>query len=231
VALGATPDAKVTVVCVCYQRYREIHVLIHSWLCQTRHNWKLILIHDGPDARMEAEVLPYTQRHGNIRFLCTPVRHDDYGYTLRQMGLEMTDTEFVMFTNDDNYYMPKFLEYMLRAIEAEELDLVVCNMIHSHRNPGLYRQDDYHLFESFPQLNYVDIGNFIVRTVPALSVGFAEKSYAADGIFIERLIERHHVVNLIPSWKRGRLDRLRRRDPTKPTLRVGKVDRVLFVHN
>lgn len=224
-------DHEVTIVCVSYRRYGEIHVLINSLLCQTLRNWKLILIHDGPDPRMEAEVNPYAERHENIRFLCTSRRYNDYGYSLRQMGLEMAQTEFVMFTNDDNYYAPKFLEYMFEAIGAHDLDLVLCNMIHSHRNPGLYRQDDYHLFESFPELNYVDIGNFIVRTDLALSVGFADKSFAADGVFIDRLLEQHNVVSLVPSWRRNRLYRLRRKDPAKRTLRVGKVQRALYVHN
>lgn len=200
-------------------------------LCQTHSNWKLILIHDGPDQRMEREVAPYTQRHDNIQFLCTSTRYNDYGHSLRQIGLEMADTEFVMFTNDDNYYAPKFLQYMFEAINAANLDLVVCNMIHSHRNPGKYRQDDYHLFESFPQLYYVDIGNFIVRTDRALAVGFADKSYAADGVFIERLLEQHNVVSLIPSWRRSLPYRLRRKDPAKKSLRVGKVQRALYVHN
>jgi hypothetical protein len=229
--VDSKPKDELTIVCVSYQRYREVHVLINSLLCQTLNNWNLILIHDGPDPRMEAEVTPYTQRHDNIRFLCTSTRYDDYGYTLRQLGLEMADTEFVMFTNDDNYYAPKFLEYMFGAIAGQDLDLVLCNMIHSHRNPGGYRQDDYHLFDSFPELYYVDIGNFIVRTDRALSIGFADKSYAADGVFIDRLIEEHNVVSLIPSWPRNGRSRFRRKDPAKRMLRVGKVERALYVHN
>jgi len=222
----------VTIVCVCYQRYREIHVLINSLLCQTVGNWNLILIHDGPDARFEAEVAPYARRHENIRFLCTPTRYNDYGYTLRQMGLEMADTDFVMFTNDDNYYAPKFLEYMSESIVREDLDLVLCNMVHSHRrNWGKYRQEDYTFFDSYPQLNHIDIGNFIVRRDRAMAIGFVDKSFAADGIFIDRLIEEHNVVSLIRRWPRESRLRNRRTDPAKKTLRVGKVERALYVHN
>lgn len=223
---------ELTVVCVSYQRYREIHVLINSLLSQTLQNWKLLIIHDGPDAQMEAELKPYLERYPDlIRFQCTETRYNDYGHTLRKMGIELCDTEFVLLTNDDNYYARKFLQYMFEAIRQQNLDMVLCNMIHSHKNPGKYRQDDYHLFDSFPQMNYVDVGNFIIRTDRARAVGFTDTSYAADGVFVERVMEQHNVISLIPGWSGNWRYRFRRKDPAKQTLRVGKVSRVLFVHN
>ncbi|HEX2878585.1 MAG TPA: glycosyltransferase family A protein, partial [Polyangiaceae bacterium] len=85
---------ELTVVCVSYKRYREIHVLINSLLSQTLQNWKLLIIHDGPDAQMEAEVKPYLERYPDlIRFQCTETRYNDYGHTLRKMGIEAADTE------------------------------------------------------------------------------------------------------------------------------------------
>jgi GT2 family glycosyltransferase len=226
----STPE--LTVICVSYQRYQSIHVLLNSFLCQTLQNWKLVVIHDGPDAKMENLVGEYSHRHPQIQYRQTPQRYNDYGHSLREIGLRDADTEFVMFTNDDNYYAPKFLQYLFEAIKRDDLDFVLCNMIHSHKRPGKTKQDDYHLFQSFPKCKYIDIGNFIVRTRHAQTVGFPDKGYAADGEFVDRLINHFRVENRIRHWKwRLYLWLTQRRKPNAPRLRVGKVERVLFVHN
>jgi glycosyltransferase involved in cell wall biosynthesis len=223
---------ELTVVCVSYKRYREIHVLINSLLSQTLQNWKLLIIHDGPDAQMEAEVKPYLERYPDlIRFQCTETRYNDYGHTLRKMGIEAADTEFVLLTNDDNYYARKFLQYMFDAIREQNLDMVLCNMIHSHKNPGAYKQLDYNVFDSYPSIFYIDVGNFILRTSHAKAVGFNDTSFNADGVFVEDVLKAHNVESLIPSLRHNLRFLFRKNDPAKKTLRIGKVDRVLFVHN
>jgi hypothetical protein len=140
--------------------------------------------------------------------MSTEDRFNDWGHSLRAMGLEMVDTEFVMFTNDDNYYVPKFLEYMFGAIRKNKLDFVICNMIHSHVNPGQYIQDDYNVFDSYPKMNYIDIGNFIIKTSIAKEVGFKGRSFAADGEFADEIVERYS----------GKIN-------------FGKVEKILYVHN
>ena len=227
-----TEEKDLTIICASYRRYREIHVLVNSLLCQTSDNWKLLVIHDGYDETMEGALRPYCQQHPRIEFVFAEKRYNDYGHSLREIGLARAQTEFVMFTNDDNYYAPKFLEYMFEAIKHHNLDLVLCNMIHSHRNPGRYRRDDYHLFDSYPRMRYIDIGNFIVRRSIAQEVKFSDKSFSADGVFIERIMSSYNVVNLIPGW-RWKLSLLRQQRwaPNRKTIRIGKVDRVLFVHN
>jgi GT2 family glycosyltransferase len=228
---SSTPK-ELTVVCVSYKRYREIHVLINSLLSQTLQNWKLLIIHDGLDAQMEAEVKPYLERYPDlIRYQSTETRYNDYGHTLRKMGIEMADTEFVLLTNDDNYYARKFLQYMFDAIREQKLDMVLCNMIHSHKNPGAYKQLDYNVFDSYPSIFYIDVGNFILRTSHAKAVGFNDTSFNADGVFVEDVLKAHNVKSLIPSLRHNLRFLFRKDDPTKKTLRIGKVDRVLFVHN
>lgn len=227
---GESPK-DLTVICVSYKRYREIHILINSFLCQTMDNWKLLIIHDGADERMQAEVAPYLERHKNIQFMCTETRYNDWGHTLRKMGIEMADTEFLMLTNDDNYYAPKFLQYMFEAIREQNLDMVLCDMVHSHRNPRGRYKTDYEFFETLPRLFWVDVGTFILRTDRAQAVGFVDKSHDADGIFVEDVLKAHNVVSLLKPWRHNLRYLFRGKDPNKKTLRVGKVNRVLYVHN
>ncbi len=228
---GQAQGLELTIICASYKRYNTIHVLINSLLCQTLRNWKLVVIHDGPDEQMASLVRQYQKDHPNIEFMHTEERFNDFGHSLREIGLRMAQTEFVMFTNDDNYYAPKFVAYMFEAIRRDRLDLVLCNMIHSHRNPGPFTRDDYLPFDSYPMMKFVDIGNFIVRRRIAQEVGFEDRSFAADGVFIDKIMSHYDVVNLIPGWRwKLALLRRKRRGPGE-TIRVGKVNRVLFVHN
>ena len=44
---------QLTIICVSYKRYRNLPVLVHSFLAQSLQNFKLLVIHDGYDPRME----------------------------------------------------------------------------------------------------------------------------------------------------------------------------------
>lgn len=201
-------EKEITIVCVAYKRYREIHILINSIICQTLDNWKLTIIHDGPDDKMNKILGHYKRENNNIDYMFTDKRYNDYGHSLRDIGIRKANTEFLLLTNDDNYYMPVFLEYMFQSIRANELDLILCDMIHSHNNPGIYMQQPYELFKAFPKKHYTDIGNFIVKTKIAQDVGFRSREFDADGVFIDDIMTRY-----------------------SNKIRVGKINNVLFVHN
>ena len=198
---------QLTVVCVSYKRYKEIHIPINAFLCQTVSNWKLLVIHDGPDEKMRGIVEEYGKSYPNIEYLETEERYNDFGHSLRDIGIRRADTEFVLLTNDDNYYMPKFLECMFEPINNWGADFVLCDMVHNQRNPGRYIQPEYNFFDTYPKKLYIDIGTFIVRTSMAKEVGFRDKSYAGDGTFVEDLINRF------------------------PNMDICKIPKVLYVHN
>jgi glycosyltransferase involved in cell wall biosynthesis len=186
------PAKELTVICVAYKRYRNLPVLIHSFLAQTLQNFKLIVIHDGPDDEMAALLAPYRVQYPDVFDYCfTPERHNDYGHTLRDIGIQIADTEYLLITNDDNYYVPKFLEYMFMPIHQQpdaSPDIVFCDMVHSHHNPGVRRQLPYNHFETRPERNFIDMGCFIARTALARQVGFRDKGFAGDATYFEDLV-------------------------------------------
>jgi len=208
---SAMSPKEITVVCVAYRRYRNLPVLIHAFLAQTLQNFKLLVIHDGHDAEMEALLTPYRQQHPDaFDFRFTDRRYNDYGHSLREIGIGLADTEYLLITNDDNYYVPRFLEYMFMPIHRQPdapPDIVFCDMIHSHHNPGLRQQLPYNPFETRPERNFIDMGCFIARTALAKQVGFRDKGFAGDATYFEDLV---HAV-------------------AEP--RVVKIPMTLFVHN
>ena len=186
------PQKQLTIVCVAYKRYRNLPVLIHSLLAQTLQNFQLIVIHDGHDAEMASLLKPYADNHPDvIRVFFTEQRFNDYGHTLRDIGIQLADTEYLLLTNDDNYYVPRFLEYMFMPMDAQGADapdIVFCDMIHSHNNPGVRTQLPYNPFETRPERNFIDIGCFVARTELARKVGFRDKGFAGDATYFEDLV-------------------------------------------
>jgi hypothetical protein len=181
---------------------------VHSFLAQTLQNFKLLILHDGYDEQMDHILAGLKKSNpGVIDYFFTDERYNDYGHTLRDIGIGMVDTEFVLITNDDNYYCPVFLERVFLAIKERHADIVLCDMIHSHSNPGGRPQLPYCLFKTGPTRLSIDIGCFVARSEWAKTVGFKDKTHDGDASFFEDLL------------------RLR------PNARVAKVNQVLFVHN
>jgi glycosyltransferase involved in cell wall biosynthesis len=202
-------DARLTVICVSYRRPKQIPVLIHCFLCQTLQNFKLLVIHDGYDSETHSILSDFRSKYPDrFDFHFTPMRYNDFGHSLRDLGIKMCDTDYILITNDDNYYAPKFLEYMFQAIDEYKLDLVLCDMIHSHERPGGRPQSSYCTFVTSPARGQVDIGCFIVKSRFAKEVGFRDKAYDGDATYLEDIV----VAG------RG-------------SIRIGKLEKVLFVHN
>ncbi|MBL8644076.1 MAG: glycosyltransferase family 2 protein [Rhodospirillaceae bacterium] len=201
---------EITVICVAYRRYQNIPVLIHAFLAQTLQNFRLIVIHDGYDAEMDNLLKPYQAAHPDVfSYRFSETRFGDYGHSLRDMGIKMADTEYILLTNDDNYYCPKFLEYMFTPMRQWPAppDIVMCDMIHSHNRPGGRPQAPYNFFETKPARFSVDMGCFIARTALAKQVGFRDKTHDGDATYFEDLLK------------------------AAGNAKIAKIPHVLFVHN
>lgn len=197
-------EKEITIIVVAYKRYKAIHTVVWSFLNQTLDNWKMVIIHDGSDERMREELRPYLEKYDHIEYRETKRRYNNWGHSLRAIALNDVDTRFVMFTNDDNYYVPVFLERMFQEIRPkgkEERNFVFCDMVHSHLR--------YQVLSTALYSGTIDIGCFIVRTQYAQQVGFRKFTFDADAQFVGDYLEQ----------RVGR------------DMQLGKVEQVLFVHN
>ena len=180
---------EITIVCVSYKRYQLVPILIHCFLAQTLQNFKLLILHDGYDAEMEKIFIEFkTKNPTTFDYYFSEERFNDYGHSLRDIGIKMADTEYLLITNDDNYYCPDFLEIMFNAIKQTGASIAMCDMVHGHNNPGGRQQLPHTFFETAPQKNSVDMGCFITKTSFAKKVGFRDKTYAGDATYFEDLI-------------------------------------------
>ena len=71
----------ITVIVVAYKRYNYIPIMIHSFLTQTNPNWKMVILHDGPDEEHATIVQPYLEKHSNIEYHQSKRRYNDWVIT------------------------------------------------------------------------------------------------------------------------------------------------------
>ena len=182
---------------------------MQSFLNQTAPNWKPSAIHDGPDDKFSEIITAFAaEAPGKITGTTSDRRINDYGHSLRDMGLKAAQSDYVLLTNDDNYYVPKFVEILSAAIVATRPDCVHFDMIHSHERPGNRPQPSYCLFQTHYCRRSIDIGAAVVKTELAKAAGFRDKTHDGDATYFED----------VAKLKGG-------------TFKLLKVPRVLFVHN
>ena len=199
----------ITIVVVAYQRYLHLPILIHSFLTQSEKNWKMVILHDGPDEKHQALVQPYLDQYDQIEYYQSEQRFNDWGHSLREWGISsFVNTPWTLITNDDNYYVPSFLKECHTVIkENNEVDFVMYDCLMNIPVNNSIAFSNYQVQYSFPQLNAIDMGSFIVKTPQIQTVGFRSKAFNADGVIVGDLLKRY------------------------PDMQMYKINQTLFVHN
>ena len=103
----------------------------------------------------------------------------DWGHDKRAKGVEWATGDYLGFFNHDDEYELDYIEKMLRKAADTGADAVYCGWTGDFGNP----------WPSFG-LGSSTSGNFIVRTELAQEVGYTERTYEADGHFINALANR-----------------------------------------
>jgi hypothetical protein len=188
-----------------------LDALLHGLAVQTRKDFRVIVVHDGVSPRTREITDEIRRRTGlDIAYAETARRFKDWGHSLRAMALQQyVEAPHVLFTNGDNYYVPRFVEYALEPFRDPDVGVVHFNMVHSHVRAESVPPGDYGFFRTEFAPFKCDIGAFITRTDIAKCVGFNHRHSVADAAFIEEI----HAY--------------RERHP----FQIVKVEKILFVHN
>ncbi len=183
---------KVTFICTIYNTYPQI---ISSLACQTHKNWELLLIHDGPN---ETGI---RQKHINgdarIKFIETAERKQKWGHPLRQWALNeiregrLSNPDYIVVTNSDNYYTPTFIEYMLKGFKTHTAVATYCDsMTHS-----------YVAWKNIPvrfEKGFIDCGGVMVKKDIAVEVGWRDiESHSADWTYFSDIAAKYSASNFI----------------------------------
>lgn len=171
-------EVPISVQVVTFNRPKKLRVLISAIICQTFENWSLHVVHDGPSE--DAAAICNSFSDDRIHYYETETVNGAWGHPNRDWALSLMDGEYMLFTNDDNYYVPEFMERLLNKAQQEGLDFVYCDMVHNHQN--------YQVLRTEPRRCHIDMGAFLVKTALAKQVGFKDYDYCGDGVFVEKVV-------------------------------------------
>jgi hypothetical protein len=201
---------KIHVIAVAYQKFGQLKVFVQSWLNQSHDNWILTVIHDGPNDEFDLIMTDYKkQAPEKILFFNTENRFNDYGHSLRDLGLKSIKGDYVLHTNADNYFIPRAVEFINEVLVAHSPDVVFFDMVHSHELPGGRNLPAYSFFETSFERYSIDMSAAIIKSCLAEKAGFRDKTFAGDATYFEDVVKAKYP----------------------DSLSVAKIRRILFVHN
>jgi hypothetical protein len=167
------------------RRVNAAQALIASFQAQTWSNWRMIITHDGPieDTPWSLRLRNYIASDTRIQLVVSEKRVGSFGHTYRQRALSdlCSNCHWICLTNDDNYYAPTFIEWLISAAQTAkpEAQLSYCDMIHSHQF--------WRFFNTAPKYKSLDLGGFIVNASVAKQVPFDKFTFNGDGDWLNRL--------------------------------------------
>lgn len=195
--------AKYSIILPAYKKYNQIKCFLYSILSQTYQNFEVIVIHDGYDTE-HRDVMTEFLKDERFIYFQTPIRYNDWGMTIRNIGMSIASGDFILNTNDDNYYVPVFLENIENEINNNpNINFVYYDMVHNYNMPKNKNRRDYGLFVPELKVEGIDIGQFVVKSELIKNRKF-QSTPIADGLIVEEMLSE-----LKPSY----------------------VNKILFIHN
>jgi hypothetical protein len=171
------------VIAIAYEQPVALRMLIDSFLLQTDERWRLTVVHDGPPS---ADMLKTFSLYSDprIRFLFSQVRLQSYGNDHRREYLQKIEggaDDYVLITNQDNVYVPRFVELMLQQAKIT-VGMIYCNTVHNHL---VYKGQVSEI-----AVGKIDGGCIIVSLPLAKAVGYRHNVGHADGLYAEECRDR-----------------------------------------
>ena len=173
---------KLHVIVVAYVRVVTLEILVKCFQVQTCPDWVLHIVYDGPAPDYITQVMGPLMKDSRVIFYQSPERYEKYGHPNRRSMLQTIECntgDYILMTNDDNYYTPRFVEFMLREVKPN-IGIIYCDTVHSHF--------EYTINTSELRENGIDIGAFIVRADVAKQTGFNYDHFSADGKYAEECV-------------------------------------------
>lgn len=113
----------ISVIIPIYNSERYLRRCLSSVSSQTYRDLEIILVDDGStDTSLP---ICYEYKRVDKRFIVISQRNAGVS-SARNKGLKNASGEYVMFLDSDDYMMPTMCEIMIRAIETQNVDCVIC---------------------------------------------------------------------------------------------------------
>ena len=115
----------VSIIVPIYNSEKTIERCIKSIINQTYSNIEIILIDDGSTDKTEFICKKYEEEDERITF----VKRDNSGVSnARNYGIKISKGKYIQFVDSDDYIDKYFVEKMVKSIEKNNADLVICGI-------------------------------------------------------------------------------------------------------
>ena len=181
-AIGGTPRVGIAVAAYLNddtsgRQHAGLRGLVSAFEAQTYAHKIVYVLHDGPyTAKPEPPDL-------GCYFTCADERKQQFGHPYRQLAIDRLlemGCEWIGLTNQGNYYVPTYLEWMLAEAQAKKADFVYCDCVHSHK---LWKA-----LPALPRRGKIDLGSFLVHRSLVEKIRFDKFTFAGDWDYISRLL-------------------------------------------
>lgn len=172
---------------------------IDSMLVQTQKDaWKALCIHNGPWGKCPTlkEKLSVANQAstGRILFSASPINTGNWGTANRQQAIDECDTEYILQTSIQDYWLPQAMEYIIDTLEKNKPDVLIWNSINHLVGPC-------QVLDSQLEWSKIDWGNFCIRTDIAKKIKIKQDQYCADWFFIQDalqsgLVDKNKIMKL-----------------------------------
>jgi glycosyltransferase involved in cell wall biosynthesis len=169
-------------------RLNQLYCCVYSLLSQTHKNIEIYIHHDGP---IDDTTIPdkFEQIDSRIKFIVLPEQKKTWGfYDRRNIALIEPLSDWVVFTNDDNYYTPNFSSTVLVALASNNSEMAFCNMVHSHHN--------YKVLDSIVEVGRIDMGSFISSSRLIKDTEWTSFIPEADGVYAVALSRKTNPIKI-----------------------------------
>jgi glycosyltransferase involved in cell wall biosynthesis len=181
-------EKKIEFIIPTYSRINHLITILGSLKSQSNPNWVAHIVADCPPEEIQQEMKIIVEFFNDERIKLTilPERYNDWGHTPRQYGLTNATEEWVVMTGEDNYYVPEFVDVMLR--DGENHHFVYCDMVHNWIN------NEYIPLLSKLELGKIDIGSFMCKTNMAKKIKLRTDQEWADWFFVEEFKKKYKIA-------------------------------------
>lgn len=172
-----------------------LRCLVASFQAQTYDRWRLLVVHDGPASDTAARCLAELATDPRVETYITPERKKQFGHPHRQAAIDrLTSTcDWVGLTNQDNYYAPVYLEWMLAVgtNPKRPREFIYCDCVHSHKQ--------WRPLVTEPRSGRLDLGGWLASAALARQVRFDKFAFNGDGDYINKLRQRAKGIEKVPA--------------------------------
>ena len=179
---------KIEFIIATHKNLEHLKGMVACLESQTNSNWNAHIICDGFNAEIDNWVFANCWKLDKFDFntyFSGP--SNDFGHTPIQHIKRFSESELLVMTSDDNYYVPTFVEEMLNVFKYGRVNFAYCNMVHNSFG--------YQVLDAKLKRARIDLGSFVTRTEMAKQIKLGS-GYEDDYEFA-----RQYVQKFCPSRK------------------------------